>query len=155
VAKAERIERGSRVRMHYTLRLEDGTVADSTEGEQPIEFVMGDGTLIEGLERVLLGLAVGEEQSFEIDPFHGYGFADPNAVHVLARGDFPPDMDLSPGTIVGFDTPGGDELAGTVKRIEGEQVTVDFSHPLAGHTLSFNVRIVAVLPKGAPTAPEG
>jgi FKBP-type peptidyl-prolyl cis-trans isomerase SlpA len=126
-------------------------VADSTRGEEPLEFFMGDGTLIDGLERVLLDLEVGTKQTFEIEPLYAFGFADPQAVHVLPRSDFPDDMEVAAGTIIGFQTPGGEELPGIIKAVEGDTVTVDFSHPLAGHTLTFDVEVLAVRPRGTPT----
>lgn len=143
---AEPIARGSRVRMHFELALEDGTVADTTFGEAPIEFTMGDGTLHSNLENAIVGLACGERRTLQIDPLHGFGFADPDAVHELPREGFPSEMVLTPGTIVSFNTPGGDEIPGIVKGVDGDRVTVDFSHPLAGHTLSFTVEILEVRP---------
>lgn len=146
MAEADRIARGSRVRLHYSIALEDGTVADSSFGEEPLALVLGDGTLQHGLEQALLGLAAGERRSFQLDPWHAFGYRDPDAVHVMPRAEFPPDMDLTPGNVVGFTTPAGDELAGIVKAVEGEAVTIDFSHPLAGHEITFTVEILAVEP---------
>lgn len=142
----ERIGRGSRVRMHYTIALEDGTVADSTFGEEPLDFVMGDGTLQHGLEQALSGLSAGERHTVRLDPWHAFGYADPEAVHILPRTDFPPDLDLTPGNVVGFTTPAGEELPGIVKALDEETVTIDFSHPLAGHDITFTVEILTVEP---------
>ncbi len=155
VERPEVIARGSHVRMHFELALEDGTIADSSFAEEPIEFRMGDGTLHTNLENAILGLACGERRTLTIDPLHGFGFADPEAVHTLPRENFPADLTLAPGTIVSFTTPAGDEIPGIVKGIEGDQITVDFSHPLAGHTLSFTVEILEVRPSQGPdTDPE-
>lgn len=145
-ASPEVIARGSRVRMHFKIVLEDGTVADSTFEEEPIEFTMGDGTLHSNLENAIVGLACGDRRTLHIDPLHGFGFADPEAVHTLPRSSFPEEMALAPGTIVSFTTPAGDELPGIVKALEGDAVTVDFSHPLAGHELELTVEILEVIP---------
>lgn len=144
MADAERIAPGRRVRLHYRITLEDGTVADSSFGGEPLEFLVGDGTLQQGLEQVLLGLAAGERRRFELAPWEAFGYADPEAVQVMPRADFPQDMALAPGSVVAFTTPGGEEIAGIVKALDAEQVTVDFSHPLAGHDIVFEVEILEV-----------
>jgi len=144
------IQPGSEVLMHFSIRLEDGTVAESTEGGEPMRFVMGDGALAEGLELALLGLKPGARQTLKIPPQHGYGFADPANVHPVERTDFPADMELKKGVIIGFTTPEGDEIPGTVVAVGDEQVSVDFNHPLAGHEIEFEVEILEVSGNTAP-----
>jgi len=140
----ETIQHGSEVLMHFTITLEDGTVADSTEGEEPLRFVMGDQTLNEGLELALYGLKAGDKQSLRIDPENAYGYPDPENIHAMSRGDFPPDMELARGVIVAFATPDGEEFPGMVMEVGDTQVTVDFNHPLAGHEITFDVEILEV-----------
>ncbi len=140
------IEAGSEVLMHFSLVIEDGTVADSTEGDEPMRFVMGDGSLIQGLELALYGLKAGDKQSLTIGPDVGFGFRDDDAIHMLPRSDFPADMDLEPGLIIGFSTPSGEEVPGAILAIEGDEVRVDFNHPLAGHNVRFDVEILEVKP---------
>lgn len=138
------IEPGSEVIMHFALKLEDGTVADSTDGTEPLRFVMGDGTLIQGLELALYGLKAGDRQTLLIGPDVAFGARDEEAIHDMPRSDFPADMDLEPGLIIGFSTPAGDEVPGAVVDLSESTVTVDFNHPLAGHEISFSVEIVGV-----------
>ena len=139
------ISSDSKVRMHYTIALEDGTVADSSrDDDQPLEFVMGDGTLIEGLELALYGLKAGEKQSLKISPDVAFGFRDPDNVHSLPRADFAADMELKRGVIIEFKTPAGDEVPGMVLEVGGENVQVDFNHPLAGHEITFDVEILSI-----------
>lgn len=130
--------------MHFSILLEDGTVAETTEGDEPLRFTLGDGTLVEGLELALLGLKPGDKQSLKIPPEHAYGFADPQNVHPMARSDFPEDMALKRGVIISFALPDGDELPGMVKEVGEQQVMIDFNHPLAGHEITFNVEILEV-----------
>ncbi len=137
---------GARVRMHYSITLEDGTVADSTFEEEPIEFVFGDGTLQKGLELAILGLHQGDTQSLRIGPELGFGYHDPENVHRMPRDDFPADMAVETGQIIGFTTPGGDEVPGMIKSVDEADVQVDFNHPLAGHEIRFDVEILAVAP---------
>jgi FKBP-type peptidyl-prolyl cis-trans isomerase SlpA len=140
------IEPGSEVEMLFSITLEDGTVADSTEDGEPLRFVMGDGTLIQGLELALYGLKAGDRQSVSIGPETAFGFRDDEAVRELPRGEFPPDIQPSPGVIIGFSTPTGDEVPGAVLEVGDEWVKIDFNHPLAGHEIRFDVEIVAVRP---------
>ncbi|WP_127475925.1 FKBP-type peptidyl-prolyl cis-trans isomerase [Sulfurivermis fontis] len=141
---AAEITRGSHVRLHYTITLEDGTEADSSRGGEPLDFVLGDGTMLEGLEDFLLGMRAGQRAAYSVSPEQGFGYRDAEAVHVMPRSDFPAEMELAPGVIVAFTTPAGDEVPGTVTALDETQVTVDFNHPLAGHTLNFDVEILAV-----------
>ncbi|GAB4292540.1 MAG: FKBP-type peptidyl-prolyl cis-trans isomerase [Thiohalomonadaceae bacterium] len=141
---AAEITRGSHVRLHYTITLEDGTEADSSRGGEPLEFVLGDGTMLEKLEEFLLGMRAGQRAAYSVSPEQGFGYPDTEAVHVMPRNDFPAEMELAPGVIIAFTTPAGDEVPGTVTALDETQVTVDFNHPLAGHTLNFDVEILAV-----------
>ena len=140
----ETIQPGSEVVMHFSITLEDGTVADSTEGEEPLQFVMGDQTLIEGLELALYGLKVGDKQSLTIDPENAYGFPDPENIHVMQRDEFPEDMEIKKGVIIAFAMPDEDEYPGTITEADEKQVTVDFNHPIAGHEITFNVEILEI-----------
>ncbi len=138
------IAHDSTVTLHYRLLLEDGTVVDETFDEAPLSFTVGDGTLIQGLEEVLLGLTAGSRHTFVLGADQAFGWPDAENVHTLPRGDFGPEGPPEPGSVMSFSTPGGEEIAGTVLSLDGESVQVDFNHPLAGHTLTFEVEIVAV-----------
>jgi len=144
MSDTEMIGPDSEVLMHFTLTLKDGTVAESSRDSEPLQFRMGDGSLVVGLERALYGLHSGSVQTLEIEPQDAFGFPDPANVHALSVHDFPHDMPLEAGVIVSFTTPTGDELPGTVVEVDDEQVLVDFNHPLCGHTIDFEVEILAV-----------
>ncbi|NIP73109.1 MAG: FKBP-type peptidyl-prolyl cis-trans isomerase [Gammaproteobacteria bacterium] len=135
--------------MHFSIELEDGTVAESSFDGEPIRFVMGDGTLIRGLELALYGLGPGDRQSLRIDAETAFGHRDSEAVQVMPRSDFPPEMSLEPGLIIGFTTPSGEEIPGAVREVEEDRITVDFNHPLAGHEIKFDVQILEVEPPPA------
>ena len=135
---------GSTVRMHYTLRLEDGTLVESSFGAEPVEFEMGDGTLITGLERALYGLATGAQQIIRISPKEGYGERDAERIHMLPRAHFDAEMPVDSGTIISFEMPSGDEVPGMIVAADNETVKVDFNHPLAGHEVIFEVDVLAV-----------
>lgn len=143
-APAPAIAPGSRVTLHYAITLEDGTVADSSYGTEPLQCVIGDGTLLSGLERALYGLTAGQHQRLRIPPAEGFGERDADNIHDLPRGDFAPEMQLAPGVIIGFATPSGAEVPGMVREVGDEMVKVDFNHPLAGHEITFDVDILAI-----------
>jgi FKBP-type peptidyl-prolyl cis-trans isomerase SlpA len=137
---------GSEVLMHFSLSLADGTVADSTNEGEPLRFVMGDGTLIEGLELVLYGLKQGDRQCLSIEPRDAFGFPDEENIHTLPRREFPADIQLEAGLIIGFTTPSGEEVPGAIKEIREDEVVVDFNHPLAGNEIIFDVEILEIKP---------
>jgi FKBP-type peptidyl-prolyl cis-trans isomerase SlpA len=131
--------------LHLSLTLQDGTVAESTFDGEPLTFTMSDGTLVEGLELGLYGLRAGETQRLTLYPQQAFGVRDPEKVHHLPRADFPADMALEPGCIIGFDTPEGEELPGMIVSSDDSSVEVDFNHPLAGREVIFDVEIIEVV----------
>lgn len=139
------IDQQSQVSMHFSLTLEDGTVVDSTfDTGEPINFTMGDGTLIQGLEYALLGLKKGDQQSLIIPPEEGFGFSDESDIHEMKRSDFAADVELKPGLVMSFAAPNGMEIPGTIVEVLRDSVKVDFSHPLANRSVNFNVKILDV-----------
>lgn len=149
-----RIRPGCRVCMHFALRLEDGTEVDSSFDEEPLCFIVGDGTLIEGLELAILGLAAGDEQDLLIPAQEGYGFRDPDNVHELPLSDFDSSTPPETGMVIGFTTPSGEEVPGLIREVGEQSVQVDFNHPLAGHEIGFSVRILEVTPGANTEADE-
>ena len=136
----------SRVRLHFRLRLADGTEVDASVGEEPLSVTLGQGALIEGLERRLVGLCVGERRRLEIPALEAYGPIEAGTLSTLPRSEFPPEAEPAPGAVIAFATPQGEEVPGTVVTVRPTEVVVDFSHPLAGHDLVFEVEILAVDP---------
>jgi len=135
---------GSRVTLHYTLAFRDGEIVESTRDGAPAQVVIGAGDLFEPLEKRLLGLASGEHRQFEIDAIESLALSGSEAVQHFARTDFPPELELKPGQLIAFATPNEDELPGLVVAVSEHEVTVDFSHPLSGRDLIFDVEILAV-----------
>ena len=134
----------SRVTLHFSLALLDGTEALSTFGDEPMSCVMGDGSLPEGLELALYGLRPGDEQTLQLTPEQAFGFHDDALIHQVPRKSFPPDIEPEPGQVIHFTTPAGDDTAGRVLELGPDQVRVDFNHPLAGHEVVFRAVILAV-----------
>lgn len=137
------VAEGRRVRLHFSLKLADGSVIDETRGGDPAEFVVGDGNLLPGFEAALLGAEAGEQRLVVLPPEHAFGEPNPENIRRMPRSAFA-GMTLEPGTIVSFAEPSGSELPGVVKRIGPESVEVDFNHPLAGREILFEATIIAV-----------
>ena len=135
---------GSHVTMHFSLALADGMLVESSFNDQPVSFVLGDGSIDKGLELALIGLVAGARQRLTLMPGQAYGERDESAIQSVPKSRFPEDMDLEPGQIIGFTGENGEEVAGAIIAIEDQQVTVDFNHPLAGREIDFEVQILAV-----------
>jgi FKBP-type peptidyl-prolyl cis-trans isomerase SlyD len=129
------------VSLDYTLRLDDEEVIDTSEGQEPLEFLQGRGEIIPGLEQALYGMAVGDEKDVVVAPADGYGEQDPDAFEFVERDVFPPDMDLKSGMGLRMRDSSGQALVAYVTEVRPEEVVLDFNHPLAGETLYFSVKI--------------
>ena len=130
------------VLLHYVLRLDDGVVLDHTEETTPLRFRLGDGTLHPALERCLAGLEAGARETFRIGPEEGFGPYDPDMIQELGVDEFSDPAMLVPGTVIEFETPAGDAVAGRVLSVDGERARVDFNHPLAGREFEFEVHLL-------------
>lgn len=137
---------GTKVTLHFSLSLSDGTVVDTNFESQPATFEIGDGSLLAGYEEALFGLKAGDESTFEMSPEKGFGQHNPSNVQRLSRKDFDASLQLEPGLVVSFADANGAELPGVIAELEGEDVMVDFNHPLAGRSIFFRVAIRNVEP---------
>ena len=136
----QRIGQNTEVTLHFALRLENGDTVDSTFDKSPATFKVGDGSLLPGFETALFGFKAGDKRTLEILPENAFGQPNPQNVQVIPRSQFK-DMELSEGLLVIFNDAANTELPGVVKVFDDEQVTIDFNHPLAGKTLTFEVEI--------------
>lgn len=139
------IDEGMEITLHFTLKLEDDTVVDSTKDKEPATFEFGDGNLPAGFEHPLKGLAAGAHEHFSIPPEQGFGQHNEQNIQILKREDFG-DETPEPGLMLSFADKAGTELPGVVKEVDGDRVEVDFNHPLAGRTLTFEVEVISVTP---------
>ncbi len=137
---------GTRVVANFSLSLEDGSVVDSNFGGDPVEFVIGDGNLLPGFERQLFGMSAGERQIFTVLPEHAFGQPNDNNVQIISRKEFDDDMELEIGLLFSFADAAGGELPGMIISFDGDDVEVDFNHPLAGRTILFDVLVHRVEP---------
>ncbi len=138
------IDSNSKVTLNFSLALPSGEVVDSNFEQEPVSFSVGDGSLLPGFESVLMGLSAGAEASFEVAPEHGFGQPNDANFQSVPRNLFAPDQTLEEGLVMSFANGPEGELPGIIHAIHDEEVIVNFNHPLAGQTLTFDVKIVAV-----------
>ena len=131
------------VTLHFAIKLESGEVVDSNFDTQPATFTFGDGNLLPGFELALQGLKAGDKRSLRVEPENGFGPSNPQNLQVMPRSQFD-GMELTEGLMVMFHDAAKTELPGVVSAFDAQQVTVDFNHPLAGKTLTFEVQILDV-----------
>ena len=120
-----------------------GEVFDSNVDSQPLPFLVGHGNMIEGFEQELLGAAEGETRTFTLTPDRAYGFRDETAVQEIPRGQFPADIELNPGDVMAAQSDQG-PIQFTIASIDGDTVSVDFNHLMAGKTLHFEVHVNSI-----------
>lgn len=143
------VDKGTRVTLNFALRFTDGEVIDTTFGKQPATLEIGDDNLPENFEAYLIGMKAGETATYDVPPEKAFGQHNPSNVQMFKRSDFSADMVLDPGVMISFADARQQELPGVVEHVEGDQVTIDFNHPLAGRTLVFEVEIIDVEPAQA------
>lgn len=138
------IQSGSVVTMHYSLSLRDGEMVDSSRGTGPVTIEIGKGDWADFLERPLLGLGIGDKRHVELSAQDTALERNETDIQHLHRADFPAELVLEAGRVFAFSLPSGEEIAGQVVSVEGDDVAVDFSHPLAGRDLELDVEILAI-----------
>lgn len=135
---------GDVVRVHYRGTRTDGTEFDSSEGRSPLEFRLGEGSVIEGFDAGVTGLEVGGKRTVTIEPDQAYGPKNEMLVQRVEADMFAEDPYV--GGHVDLVAPDGGRLPGVITAVEGEEVVLDFNHPLAGETLTFEIELVEIVP---------
>ena len=137
---------GTRVFLNFSVSLEDGSEVDTNFGGEPVDFVVGDGSLLPGFERLLFGMSAGERQLFTVLPENAFGQPNDNNIQTVPRDQFDDDVELAAGLVFSFADAAGGELPGMILEFDDKEVTVDFNHPLSGRTILFDVLIHRVEP---------
>lgn len=138
------VKNGDTVRIHYTGTLTDGSVFDSSEGRDPLEFTVGSGQVIAGMDAGLPGMSVGDKKRLEIPAADAYGDLNPEARQAIPREGIPDDIPLELGTQLQMQSPEGHVLPVTVVEVTEATVTLDANHPLAGKDLNFDIELVSI-----------
>lgn len=136
---------GDTVRMHYTGKLNDGTEFDSSSGRDPLEFKIGEETIIPTLEQAVIGMTAGDTQTVAIAAADAYGPRQDDAVQTVERSMIPENVELTVGGQLQAQAPNGQQLLLTVVEMTDESVTLDANHPLAGMDLTFDIELVEIV----------
>jgi peptidylprolyl isomerase len=146
-----KVKNGDFVQLHYTGTLTDGSVFDSSEGRNPLEFQVGGGGIIQGFNDAVIDMTPEEEKDVTLSPDEAYG-----EFREDLKREFPVSMleghPVEVGQQLRFSSPNG-PVSGTVLSINADNFTVDFNHPLAGQTLQFKIKVVGI--SDTPTQPQG
>ncbi len=132
------------VTLHFSLKLAEGTLIDTTRNANPATFEYGDGSLLPGFEACLLGLSTGDQCTFHLEPAQAFGAYNPKNQQWFDRALFSSGQMLEIGLVLEFQGPNGYQVPGMLHTLEDERVLVDFNHPLAGRDVEFEVEIMAV-----------
>ena len=138
------VKSGDTVAIHYTGTLLDGTTFDSSKGREPLEFQVGSGQIIPGLDKALPGMTVGDKKVVKIASEDAYGPANPEMRQAVPREGIPADIPLELGTQLQMQTPDGNAVPVTVVGVDEATVTLDANHPLAGKDLQFDIELLKI-----------
>jgi len=136
------LKQGAKVKVHYTGTLNDGTVFDSSEGKEPLEFTIGDNQVIPGFENGVKGMNLNDEKTIKIDAKDAYGERDERMVVAVPRSKFPPEIEA--GGHLLLKGPEGQRIPAKIKEIKDNEIIIDLNHSLAGKELNFKVKVVEI-----------
>ena len=139
-----KIKDGAQVKVHYTGKLVDGTVFDSSEGRDPLAFTIGKGMMIPGFEKGVMGMEINDEKTINIKPEEAYGEVREDMIAEIPIAQLPPDLKPQSGMELMSQTPDGQQMVVRVKEVKTESVMIDANHPLAGKELTFDIKIVEI-----------
>jgi len=140
----QQAKEGNVVKVHYSGRLTDGTLFDSSEGREPLEFTLGAGQMIKGFDTGVLGMAIGEKKTLQISAEDAYGARDEEAIIEFPAENIPEDMKLEPGMQLTLRNQHGQPVPVIVLEVKEEVIIMDANHMLAGQDLVFDVELVSI-----------
>lgn len=137
-------QKGNTVKVHYTGSLADGTVFDSSEGRDPLEFTVGDQKVIPGFEQAVVGMSAGDKKQEIIPAEKAYGLRRDDMILEIDRGQLPENIEPEVGLQLQMTTTNGQQLPVQITQLDGSKITLDANHPLAGKALVFDLELVEV-----------
>lgn len=137
-------KQGDTVKVHYTGTLKDGTVFDSSDGREPLEFTIGEGRVIPGFENAVIGMQPGDTRTETIPVDKAYGPKEEELVLTLDRSNLPQGLTPSVGDRLQVSHEDGTSTIVTVTDASDASVTLDANHPLAGEDLTFEIQLVEI-----------
>ncbi len=145
VNKMTDAKKGDTVKVHYTGKLDDGSVFDTSREGEPLEFIIGEGHVIPGFEDAVVGMSQGEKKTVRIESKEAYGPHYDEGIIVVDRANFPDDLKPKLGDVLQIPQQDGDPLIVTITEITDTKITLDANHPLAGKDLTFDIELVEIL----------
>jgi peptidylprolyl isomerase len=141
----EQVKSGDKINVHYTGKLTDGTLFDSSAGREPLAFEVGSGMVIKGFDEGVTGMSVGEKKTIHIPAAEAYGDVDPNYLAVFNKAEIPSDIPYEVGMQLNMHQDGtGQVMPVTVVEVTDLTITLDANHPLAGKDLIFDLELVSI-----------
>ena len=137
-------QNGDSVQVHYTGRLDDGTIFDSSQGREPLEFQLGSNAVIPGFESAIVGMHEGETKTTHIPAAEAYGPFHDEMVLAVPRDEFPPDLQPQVGQQLQIEQQDGQTFIAHIAEISDAEITLDTNHPLAGEDLTFDIQLVKI-----------
>lgn len=139
-----KVKEGDTVKVHYTGTLNDGSVFDTSEEREPLEFKLGEGQLIPGFEKAVTGMEKGESVEVTIPSEEAYGDAREDLVISVSKSDMPDDIEPAVGMQLQVNQPDGQPIPVRVTAVEEENIQLDANHPLAGEDLTFKIDLIEI-----------
>jgi FKBP-type peptidyl-prolyl cis-trans isomerase 2 len=139
-----KVENGNRVKVHYRAKLEDGQVFETSENRTPLDFMVGEGEVMPGIEQGVVGMSVGETKTIKMPPEEAFGQRRKELVVEVNKSEFPNHITPEIGQRLQVRQPNGQEILVTVTGLGEENITLDANHPLAGYTLVFDIELVEI-----------
>jgi peptidylprolyl isomerase len=137
-------KQGDTVKVHYTGKLQDGNVFDSSENREPLEFTLGAGNMIPGFEQAVQGMNIGDKKTAEIPSEQAYGEKREDMIISVPRENVPGDIEPEVGQQLAIQQQEGQQVPVTVTEVSEEKVVLDANHPLAGKDLVFEIELVEI-----------
>ncbi|MBD3164835.1 peptidylprolyl isomerase [Candidatus Woesearchaeota archaeon] len=138
------VKKGDKIKVDYTGKLDDGTVFDTTDGKQPLEFEVGSGKVIKAFDQAVMGMEKGSQKNIHIESKDAYGQHNPQMMQKIPREQLPKQPEPKEGMMLLLKSPDGKQFPAKITEIGDKEVTLDLNHPLAGKDLNFDVKVVGI-----------
>jgi len=139
------VEKGDKVKVNYTGKLDNGKVFDTTEGKEPLEFEAGASKVIKGFDDAVVGMEKGEEKQVKIPKEQAYGDRNPALIRKIPKAQLSTDKEPKPGMVLILQTKDGQKIPVKITEVSDTDITIDLNHPLAGQNLNFKIKVEEIV----------